>query len=442
MTRCSGAASVPIAADAPFRFPAYPVSRTCTTWRPTTAACARPPTTARPGFRSSTHSRRNRWAQSPSLLRIRTSSTLPAAKDCSDRIFPSETAFTDPTMAVSRGRTSACAMPCRSTRSSWIRIIPNASSSLRLGIRMVRIRSAACSARPTADSHSRRCSTRTKIPARRRWSSIRMTRTSSMRICGRRGARRGRSAIRTTVRAANTSTYRSSDGGAHFTAIKGAPGGDDYHTVWINPENPQVIALAVDQGATISVNGGETWSTWYNQPTAQFYHVITDNRFPYWVYGAQQESGSAAVVSRGDWGRITARDWQTVGVEEYGYVAPDPLNPDIVFGGKVEKFDRRTGQVQDVGPAAARGGAYRFVRTAPLIFSPVDPKALYLGSNVLFMTTTGGHAWEVISPDLSRSAPEVPASIGVYRTPEMAKMPRRGVIYTVAPSYKEADTIW
>jgi len=117
------------------------------------------------------------------------------------------------------------------------------------------------------------------------------------------------------VYAANTSTYRSTDGGRTFTAIKGAPGGDDYHTIWINPKNPEIILIAADQGATITVNGGKTWSSWYNQPTAQFYHVITDNRFPYWVYGGQQESGSAAVVSRGDSGAITSHDWHPVGVE-------------------------------------------------------------------------------------------------------------------------------
>jgi photosystem II stability/assembly factor-like uncharacterized protein len=245
-----------------------------------------------------------------------------------------------------------------------------------------------------------------------------------------------------TIWVANTSLYKSTDAGVSFTCVRGAPGGDDYHTVWINPDDPNIILLAGDQGAVITVNGGSTWSSWYNQPTAQFYHVITDNRFPYWVYGAQQESGSAAVVSRGDWGQITQRDWHTVGIEEYGYVAPDPLNPDIIYGGKVEKFDRRTGQVQNVAPAAARGGEYRFLRTAPILFSPIDPKVLYLGSNVLFKTTTGGHSWDVISPDLSRPAPDVPESIGVYRTPQMAKMPRRGVIYTVAPSYKVADTIW
>jgi photosystem II stability/assembly factor-like uncharacterized protein len=241
---------------------------------------------------------------------------------------------------------------------------------------------------------------------------------------------------------ANVALYKSTDAGKSFSCFKGAPGGDDYHTVWISPDDSNIILTAADQGAIVTVNGGQTWSSWHNQPTAQFYHVITDNRFPYWVYGAQQESGSAGVASRGNDGQITPRDWHTVGVEEYGYVAPDPLNPDIIFGGKVQKYDRRTGQVQDVAPEALRGGRYRFLRTAPIVFSTVDKKALYLGANVLFRTTTGGHSWDIISPDLSRPAPEVPENIGVYRTPAMAKQPRRGVIYAVAPSSTKADTIW
>jgi photosystem II stability/assembly factor-like uncharacterized protein len=244
------------------------------------------------------------------------------------------------------------------------------------------------------------------------------------------------------VYVANTSAYRSTDGGRTFTAWKGAPGGDDYHTFWINPDDPQIILLAGDQGAVVTVNGGRTWSSWYNQPTAQFYHVITDNQFPYWVYGGQQESGSAAIVSRGRDGQITFRDWHPVGVEEYGYVAPDPLNPNLIYGGKVTRYDRTTGQTQDVGPEAVRSGKYRFLRTAPLLFSPVDPKTLFLAGNVLFKTTDGARSWHVVSPDLSREQPEVPESIGVYRTPAMAKQPRRGVIYTVAPSYKDANTIW
>jgi hypothetical protein len=232
---------------------------------------------------------------------------------------------------------------------------------------------------------------------------------------------------------ANTQAYRSTDGGTTFTGFKGAPGGDDYHTIWINPKNPKIILLASDQGAVITVNGGESWSSWYNQPTAQFYHVITDNQFPYNVYGGQQESGSVGIASRGNDGQVTFREWHPVGADEYGYIAPDPLHPNIIFGGRVTRYDRTTGQVQNVAPEAIRSGQYRNLRTAPLIFSPADPQALYYGTNVLFKTTNGGTSWISVSPDLSREAPEVPASIGVFRTPEMAKQARRGVTMPYHP---------
>jgi len=241
---------------------------------------------------------------------------------------------------------------------------------------------------------------------------------------------------------ANTSTYRSTDAGKNFTAIKGAPGGDDYHTIWINPEIPDIIALALDQGATISVNGGQTWSSWYNQPTAQFYHVITDNEFPYWVYGGQQESGSVGTASRSDFGEITFRDWTTVGVEEYGYVAPDPLHPNLIYGGKATVFDRNTGQTRDVSPVVLRTGQYRFNRTAPLIFSAADPHMLYLGSNVLFATRDGGNSWQIISPDLTREDPGSPATLGPFVEADPAKGKHRGVIYSIAPSPKDANLIW
>ena len=247
---------------------------------------------------------------------------------------------------------------------------------------------------------------------------------------------------RDTIFVANTSTYRSTDAGKSFTAIKGAPGGDDYHTIWLNPENPHIIALASDQGATISVNDGATWSSWYNQPTAQFYHVITDNQFPYWVYGGQQESGSVGIASRSDYGSITFRDWFPVGVEEYGYVAPDPINPNLIYGGKATRFDKTTMQTQDVSPVVLRTGKYRFNRTAPLIFSPVDPHILYLGSNVLFKTTDGGKSWQVISTDLTRDDPGVPASLGVFADSDPAKGKHRGVIYSIAPSPKDINLIW
>ncbi len=241
---------------------------------------------------------------------------------------------------------------------------------------------------------------------------------------------------------ANTSTYRSDDGGKSFTAIKGAPGGDDYHTIWINPKNPAIILLAVDQGATLTVNGGQTWSSWYNQPTAQFYHVITDNRFPYWVYGGQQESGSAGVASRSDYGSISFRDWHPVAVEEYGYVAPDPLHPNLIYGGKATRFDQITGDVQNISPVPMRSDKFRFVRTMPLLFSPVDPHVLYLGSNVLFRTTNGGNSWDVMSPDLTRESSPVPAVLGVFTALDPEKGKHRGVIYTIAPSPKNIDVIW
>jgi photosystem II stability/assembly factor-like uncharacterized protein len=244
------------------------------------------------------------------------------------------------------------------------------------------------------------------------------------------------------VYTANTSTYRSNDGGTTFTAIKGAPGGDDYHRIWINPDNSDIMIIAADQGATITVNGGKTWSSWYNQPTAQFYHVITDNRIPYWVYGGQQESGSIGTMSRGDYGAITFREWNPVGVEEYGYVAPDPLDPNIIYGGKITRFDQRSREVQNISPEAVGSGKYRFLRTAPVIFSTVDPHALFYAGNVLFKTTNGGHSWDVISPDLTRQNYDVPPGYGIYTNGDLSGAKNRGVIYAVAPSFRNVNTIW
>jgi photosystem II stability/assembly factor-like uncharacterized protein len=244
------------------------------------------------------------------------------------------------------------------------------------------------------------------------------------------------------VYSANIVTWKSVDGGLSWSAFRGAPGGDDYHRIWINPINPKIILLASDQGAIITVNGGETFSSWYNQPTAQFYHVSTDNAFPYNIYGGQQESGSVGIVSRGNDGQIGYREWHPVGVEEYGYVAADPLDPNIIYGGKITRYDKRNGQVQNIAPEAVRSGKYRFLRTAPVLFSPVDPKTLFFAGNVLFKTRNGGSSWSVISPDLSRSSWEVPSSVGIYRSDELKTMPRRGVIYTVAPSFRDSNTIW
>jgi photosystem II stability/assembly factor-like uncharacterized protein len=242
---------------------------------------------------------------------------------------------------------------------------------------------------------------------------------------------------------ADVAAWKSEDGGKSWKDFRGAPGGDDYHRLWINPNEPNTLILAGDQGAIITVNGGQTFSSWYNQPTAQFYHVSTDNSFPYNVLGGQQESGSVGIASRGNDGQVTFREWHPVGVEEYGYVAADPLDPNIIYGGKVTKFDKRTGQVQNIAPEAVRGGKYRFVRTAPVLFSPIDPKTLYFAGNVLFKTRDGGNSWQVISPDLTRTTyPDIPESVGVYRTDAMKTMPARGVIYTIAPSHKSVNTIW
>jgi len=249
------------------------------------------------------------------------------------------------------------------------------------------------------------------------------------------------------VYAANTSTYKSTDGGHTFTAWKGAPGGDDYHTIWINPNNPDIILIAVDQGATITVNGGQTWSSWYNQPTAQMFHVTADNRFPYWLYGGQQESGSAGVVSRSDYGEISFREWHPVGVEEYGYAAPDPLHPGIIFGGKVTRYDEKTGDIQNVGPVVVReslGDANapdRFDRTAPILFSPADPHVLFFASQRLFKTINGGRSWTIISGDLARSPADVPPNMTAYAG-EASKKPHRGVIYSIGPSPIDVNVIW
>ena len=244
------------------------------------------------------------------------------------------------------------------------------------------------------------------------------------------------------VYSANIVMWKSVDGGKNWKGIKGAPGGDDYHRIWINPNNTNIIAIGLDQGGTITVNGGETYSSWHNQPTAQFYHVSTDNAFPYNVYGGQQESGSVGIASRSNDGNISFREWHPVGVEEYGYVAADPLDPNIIYGGKITKYNKLTGQVQNISPEPVRTGKVRFIRTAPVLFSPVDNKTLFFAGSVIFKTTTGGDTWEQISPDLTRETYDIPESVGIFNTPDLKTMARRGVVYTVAPSYQDINTIW
>ncbi|MDB6148485.1 MAG: hypothetical protein JWO45_2149, partial [Spartobacteria bacterium] len=244
------------------------------------------------------------------------------------------------------------------------------------------------------------------------------------------------------VYSASVVCWKSIDGGKTWEGWRGAPGGDDYQNVWINPNNPDVILLGSDQGAIVTLNGGQTWSSWYNQSTAQLYHVSADNAFPYRLYSGQQESGSVGIASRGNDGAITFRDWHPVAAEEYGYVVADPLDPDIVYGGKLTRYDRRTGQGQGILPVPVRSRDFRMLRTEPVVFSPVDPHLLFFAGNTLWQTRDRGQNWERISPDLSRKSYELPASIGKYRSDPTAQAKQRGVIYTVAPSPLDVNRIW
>ncbi len=231
---------------------------------------------------------------------------------------------------------------------------------------------------------------------------------------------------------------KSTDGGAHFQALKGAPGGDDYHFLWIDPTAPERMVCAVDQGTIVSLDGGRTWSSWYNQPTAQFYHVATDDAFPYRIYGAQQDAGTVSITSRSDFGVITFRDWIPAGAGEGGYFAPDPADPDIAYGGdtygRAFRWDRRTGQTQDVSPVpVAPFGTpmdrlkYRFTWTSPMVFDPLDAKTMYMGAQMVLKTVDGGLHWTEASPDLTTS---------------VAEHRGQGVVYTIAPSPVKEGVIW
>jgi photosystem II stability/assembly factor-like uncharacterized protein len=244
------------------------------------------------------------------------------------------------------------------------------------------------------------------------------------------------------VYSASIVCWKSTDGGKTWDGWRGAPGGDDYQNIWINPNNPDTILLGSDQGAIVAVNGGKSWSSWYNQPTAQLYHVSADNSFPYRLYSGQQESGSVGIKNRGDDGEITFRDWRPVAAEEYGYVVADPLDPDIIIGGKLTRFDRRTGQAQNILPVPVQTEDFRMLRTEPVVFSPLDPHLLFFAGNTLWQTRDRGDHWEKISPDLSRPNYELPASIGKYKEDAAKQAHRRGVIYTVAPSPLDANRIW
>jgi photosystem II stability/assembly factor-like uncharacterized protein len=257
----------------------------------------------------------------------------------------------------------------------------------------------------------------------------------------------------------NVALYRSEDGGKTISIVRGAPGGDDYHEIWVDPKDSTRMILGTDQGTTISVDYGKTWSSWYNQPTAQLYHVITDNKFPYAVYGAQQDSGGMAIFSRTDHGQITARDWFSPGGSESGYIAPDPNDPNVVYlsgtYGSVERFDLRTSLSQNITPwPVANFGTeinerkYRDPWTPVLLFSPFDKKALYLGTQFVMKTTDGGLHWQTISPDLTGASPQPPDEKTDEKKPEgpttveNAKQRGYGVVYTIAPSSLNGSLIW
>ncbi len=246
------------------------------------------------------------------------------------------------------------------------------------------------------------------------------------------------------VYACNTAIYRSTDGGKTFLPWKGAPGGDDYHRLWIDPADVRRMIVASDQGTVVTVDGGRTWSSWYNQPTAQFYHVATDDRFPYWIYGAQQDSGAAATPVRTDYRSITQRDWKEIAAGgENGYIAPDPADPDVVWGGAVTRFQWKTLQNQNVDPTLAVPGEYRGEWTLPLAISTKGPKTVWFGNQFLWKTVDGGRHWAKASPDLTREDAGIPPNLDAVTADDSeVKGPRRSVIYAIAPSPLEAGRVW
>ncbi len=253
-----------------------------------------------------------------------------------------------------------------------------------------------------------------------------------------------------TVYVLDLAAYRSTDGGKSFSDLRAQHG--DHHAIWVDPNDPDRIIDGNDGGATISVNGGKSWTAQDNQPTAQFYHAATDSRWPYRVYGSQQDNTSVSIRSRSDLGAIGERDWHPVGGGECGYIIPDRRDPDIVYAGaqngQFTRWDGRTGQAQNISPQGetqrshpAADGQHRLQWTAPMAVSPHDPAVLYLGGEVLFKTANGGQSWSVISPDLTRNDKSKQQSSGGL-TPDDSSAEYYDTIFTVAESPVQKDLIW
>ncbi|MBV8148184.1 MAG: hypothetical protein JO092_03745, partial [Candidatus Eremiobacteraeota bacterium] len=242
----------------------------------------------------------------------------------------------------------------------------------------------------------------------------------------------------------NTSTYRSTDGGRSFDALIGDPTGPDFHTAWIDPADSNRIILGSDQGVIVSVNYGQTWSSWYNQPTGQFYHVITDDAFPYFVYGAQQDSGADMEPNATKYLTLSQQDFRPIDVGgENGYLAPDPRHPGLVYGGVVTREIPVTGWEQNIDPTLDEPQTvWRNTWTLPLAFSPADRRSLYFGHQEIFRSRDGGERWNVISPDLSREDEGTPANLDAPTLADDNNLKRHGVVYAIAPSPLRAPEVW
>ncbi len=245
----------------------------------------------------------------------------------------------------------------------------------------------------------------------------------------------------------NTATYMTTDGGKTFVPIKGAPGGDDYHQMWINPRDGNRMVLSSDQGTVVSVDGGKSWSTWYNQPTAQIYHVAADNRFPYWLYGAQQDSGGVGVSTWSREGVLSFRNWEpTCLAGESNTVLPDPKDGNILYGSGNGKCDQSLNlQLPGMGalPAQDPDDLNRKTWTLPQVFSLAD-EALYYSNQFVMRSRDRGKSWEKISPDLTRLNPPVPANLDALTAKDIDQpmTARFGVVYSIGPSPLQAGTVW